>query len=332
MSDLNEIYSEKNLGIPVKVYMGSDKNGKSVYVYGRYYGRGYDGESIKSDEDYYMLAIVTPAGSLIRGGSIHYNLISSDDDLRQLEKYEKMEENPYVPYLIKEGNKYIKSYEYKKDPLTFQHYPLKWFEDNNFFYIDESIFGNALSKLFSIKFGKDFYFQKLRSVCEANPGPIIWHEKDTKYLSIISPVQYDDEYSHYESPYVYRKRDYFDNIFKHFPTEIKDEDFLIYYGNYRKRRIRLGKVTEDKFIPNNFNPIQDYGHIDEVKFNNPSYDFVGEFINEILNYKLNNRKGDIDEQDMNNILEQFELKLNNSENIKQSPVKTIGTRKVKQEQ
>ena len=59
--NLNELFSDENLGLPVKVRMGRNENGKIVYMYGRYYGRGYDGESLISDEDYYLINIITPA-------------------------------------------------------------------------------------------------------------------------------------------------------------------------------------------------------------------------------------------------------------------------------
>ena len=306
--NLNELFSERNIGIPVKVRMGNDNNGKSVYMYGRYYGRGYDGESTNLDEDYHLIAIVTPGGSLVRGGSIYYDLINNSKDLSQLEKYEKMEEEPYKPYLTQEKNKYFKIYEYKKNPLTLNDYPLNWFEKNGFFDIDENVFGTALSKLFSIKFDKEYYFQRLVSICEAKPGPIVWHTEHTKYLSIISPIKYGNEYSYYVSPYPYRKEHYFDNLFKHFPVKINDSDFLIYFGNYCNRKIKIGKLQDGKFVPNNFDPIQDGENKDEVRFNNPSYDFVEEFINTIMQYKLNNRKSNITQEDMNIILEQFEVK------------------------
>ena len=306
--NLNELFSEKNLGLPVKVRMGNNEKGASVYMYGRYYGRGYDGESLTSDEDYYLIAMVTPQGSLVRGGSLYYELIEDVDDLKILEEYEKMTEIPYKPYLVQKDNKYYKTYEYKNEPLTFNHYPLKWFEENSFFDIDENIFGNALSTLFSMKFGKDYYFQKLISVCEAKPGPVVWHTTHISNLSVISPTQYDSEYSHYISPYPFSKEHYFDNLFKHFPVKINDSDFLVYFGNYSKRKIKLGKLQDGNFVPNNFDPIQDYEHRDEVKFNNPSYDFVSDFINAIIQYKLNNRKPDITQEDMDVILEQFGIR------------------------
>ena len=318
--DLDELYSEKNIGMPTKVRMGRDKDGKSVYIYGRYYGRGYDGESLPSDEDYFLIAIVTPGGSLIRGGCVHYEVIKEIEDLNILKEFEMMAGVPYKPYLSMQENKYYKTYEYKEEPLTFKHYPLSWFEENKFFDIDEDIFGNALSSLFSIKLGNEFYFQKLISTCEAKPGPIDYYHKSDRLLSIISTTQYNHKYSHYISPYYYRKEHYFDTIFKHFPVEIKDADFLIYFGDSYQRRIKLGKLQDGNFVPNNFNPIQDYGNMDEVKFSNRAYDFVSDFINAIMQYKLNNRKPDITEEDMDIILEQFGIK--KSQNKKMKKLKT----------
>ncbi len=303
--NLDELFSEKNLGLPVKVRMGNDKDGKSVYMYGRYYGRGYDGESTPGDEDYYIVAITTPGGSLVRGASMYYDPITRKSDLKKLEKFENMAEIPYRPYLELKNNEYLKTYEYQKEPLTYEHYPLKWFEENGFFDIDETIFGNALCSLFRKKFSKEFYFQKLDAICEAKPGPVDLHVKTTMHLSVITTKHYDNEYSHYISYYPFRKEHYFDNLFKHHPVEINKGDFLLYFGNFSYPKIKLGKLVDGNFIPNNFNPIQDYEHIDEVKFNNPSYDFVSEFIKAIMQYKLNTRKASLKQEDMDIILKNF---------------------------
>lgn len=316
MMNLNELFSEKNIGLPVKVRMGNKENGESVYMYGRYYGRGYDGESLTSEEDYYLINIVTPHGSLVRGGSIYYEMIEKKEDLATLEKYEKMIDFPYKPYLSQKDNKYYKTYEYKKNPLMLKDYPLEWFNDKGFFDIDEDIFGNALSTLFSMKFGQKFYFQKLISTCEAKPGPIAWHTTHTINLSVISSTKYDIEYSHYVSQYPYCKEHYFDNLFKHFPVQINNSDFLLYFGNDSKGKIKLGKLQDGNFVPNNFNPIQDCEHQDEVKFNNPSYDFVSDFINAIIQYKLDNRKFNLTQEDMDVILEQFGVKKESKGQIK----------------
>lgn len=320
--NLNELFSEKNLGLPVKVRMGNNENGESVYIYGRYYGRGYDGESLISDEDYYLCDIVTPHGSLVRGGSLYYEMIKKEEDFAMLKKYEKMVEQPYKPYLAQKDNIYYKTYEYKNNPLIIKDYPVKWFEEKGFFDIDENLFGNALSTLLSAKFDKEFHFQKLISVCEAKPGPVVWHTTHTIDLSVISSTQYDIEYSHYISPYPFCKEDYFDNLFKHFPVKINNGDFLVYFGNSSKGKIKLGKLQNGNFVPNNFDPIQDGEHRNEVKFNNPSYDFVSDFINTIVQYKLNNRKSDLAQEDMEIILEQFGIKKESKGKMKKLELKS----------
>lgn len=138
--------------------------------------------------------------------------------------------------------------------------------------------------------------------------PVVWHTTHTIDLSVISSTQCDIEYSHYISPYPFCKEDYFDNLFKHFPVKINNGDFLVYFGNSSKGKIKLGKLQNSNFVPNNFDPIQDGEHRDEVKFNNPFYDFVSDFINTIVQYKLNNRKFDLAQEDMEIILEQFGIK------------------------
>jgi len=99
MSDLSKIYSEKNLGIPIKVRMGKDEYNNDVYIYGRYYGRGYDGESTKENDDYHLIALVTPGGSLIRGVAGHYQVIKDNkEDLEKLNYFKKLENEPYLPF------------------------------------------------------------------------------------------------------------------------------------------------------------------------------------------------------------------------------------------
>lgn len=103
MSDLSKIYSEENLGMPIKVKMGKDEHNNDVYIYGRYYGHGYDGESTILDDDYHLIALVTAGGSLIYGGICHYDVVKDNKDLEKLNYFEELANAPYSP--IFKGNK-----------------------------------------------------------------------------------------------------------------------------------------------------------------------------------------------------------------------------------
>ena len=318
--DIDELFSDKNLGMPVKVRMGKDKNGNSVYIYGRFYGRGYDGESTVNDEDYFMITVATTGGSLVRGGCVNYEVIKDDADFKKLMGFELLSDKPYYPYLDKENDEYVKTYEYKKIGLDFDYYPAKWFEENGFFEIDEDLFGNALSKLFSKMFGKDYSFQKLTAICEANPGPIDRHCSSSRNLSIISTQKYDYEYSHYISRYPFIKEDYFDTLFNHFPVDLKDEDFLVHFGSRCKgNKVILGKLVDKKFVPNNYVPFELFDYRKrEVKFKSHSYKFVDQFMTEIVDYRLKNWDPNITSEELDNIVDVVAERFNKNKTKKLS--------------
>lgn len=306
MIDLNNLYSEKNIGIPMKVRMGNDAQGNSVYVYGRYYGHGYDGESIIGDDDYYLIAIVTPGGTLINGGTAHFDLIKTKEDFKSLNEYEEMSENPYYPFLKIAQDKYIKTFDYKKLPIAIKDYPQKWFEKRGLFEINEDIFGNGLSSLFSLIYERNFYFQKLRSRWIYNSGPIYSHHEEERDISIISSTIYDKYYSKYYSDYPWTKRDYFDTAFKKNPVDIKPEDYLVKFSsNSLKTNIKLGKIVDDTFVVNKSIPISDAMNLEEVNFDNSKFEFVNDFVQAIIDYKLKNRKFTIDQEDINIIVNQI---------------------------
>ena len=307
MSDLSKIYSEENLGMPIKVKMGKDEHNNNVYIYGRYYGRGYDGESTIQNDDYYLIALVTAGGSLIRGGVCHYEVIKDNkEDLEKLNYFEELENEPYSPFLKIINDKFYKSYEYKKLPLTYKHYPIKWFEENGYFEIDADLFGNALSALFTAYFGERYFYNKVNIRYEGksryglNYNDII----QSRNMFLLSTKEYQKNSKIFFSEYPYRNRHYFDSMFKQKPISIKEEDYLINFGHPSNSKIRLGKVEDEKFVPNTI-PFNDYEHKEEVNYNNQNIDLVEDFIYEIIDYKLSNRKATLDQEDMNKILEKY---------------------------
>ena len=304
---MDKIYNDENLGMPIKVRM--DKDG---YVYGRYYGRGYDGESTKENDDYHLIALVTPGGSLIRGGVCHYEVIKDNkEDLEKLNYFEELENEPYSPFLKIINDKFYKSYEYKKLPLTYKHYPIKWFEENGYFDIDADLFGNALSALFTAYFGKRYFYNAISFTYEgksrrwANYNDIF----HSRYIFLLSTKEYKKNWKRFFSEYPYRERQYFDSMFKQKPISVKDEDYLINFGCLSNPKIKLGKIEDGKFVPNTI-PFNDFDHKTEINYNNQNIDLVEDFINEIISYKLKNRKGTIDQGDINIILEKYGISYN----------------------
>lgn len=307
MRDLSKIYSEENLGMPIKVKMGKDEHNNDVYIYGRYYGRGYDGESTIRNDDYHLIALVTAGGSLIRGGVFHYEVIKDNkEDLEKLNYFEELENEPYSPFLKIINDKFFKSYEYKKLPLTYKHYPLKWFEENGYFEIDVDLFGNALSVLFSAYFGKKYFYNTISFTYEgksrywANYNDIF----HSRYIFLLSTKEYKKSWKRFFSEYPYRERQYFDSMFKQKPISVKDEDYLINFGHSINPKIKLGKIEDEKFVPNTI-PFNDFDHKTEINYNNQNIDLVEDFIFEIMNYKLSNRKAILEQEDMNKILEKY---------------------------
>lgn len=307
MKSLNKILTEENIGIPIKVKMGQSENGENVYTYGRYYGRGYDGESDIKNEDSHLIVLVTPGGTLIRGGISHYEIIKDNKaDLAKLEYFEDLAKTPYSPYFNIINDKFCKSYEYKKQPLTYNHYPIKWFEENGYFEIDADTFGNALSALFTAYLGKRYYYNEMyisyggKSRCGLNYTDI----HHSRYMLLLSPKEHKKSIKYLFSEHPYRNKGYNDSMFKRKPISVNDDDYLINFSHVNIPKIKLGTVDSEKFIPNTA-PFNDWSLTEEINYNNQNTDIVEDFICEIMDYKLTNRKATLEQEDMNKILEKY---------------------------
>lgn len=332
--DVDELYSEKNLGMPIKVMMGKDANGNNIYIYGRYYGRGYDGESTIENDDYHLIAVATPGGSLIRSGMAYIWKIKDSDKeaLEQLKGYEKLSSLPYSPFFNIINNKYHKSYEYKKYPLTYRDYPLKWFKENGYFEINADLFGNALSTLFTAYFGKRYFYNKISIIYEGKTRYYLNYNDITnhRYMLFLGTEENPKDVKKLFSENPYRKRDYFDSMFKQKPISIKDDEYLVNFGDSSNPRITLGEVEDDKFIPQTF-PFNDAQYCGEINYNNKNFDIVDHLINEIMIYKLSNRKATLDYEDMGKILEKFGISRTNEmqklvsvlKNVKEKAITTM---------
>lgn len=316
MNNLSKIFSKENVGMPIKLKIGKNNHNEDAYIYGRYYGRGYDGESNIENDDYHLITLVTPGGSLICGGLCYFEVINDiNEDLEKLNYFEDLEKEPYLQYFKILNDKYYKSYEYENLPLTFNRYPLKWFEENGYFEIDVDLFGKALSELFTAYFGKRYFYNKISFTYEgksrrwANYTDI----SHTRYMSLLSTKEYEKSWRRLFSEYPYRERNYFDSMFKQKPIFIKDKDYLINFENSSKPKIKLGKIEDGKFVPNTI-PFNDSDHKAEINYNNQNIDLVEDFINEIMNYKLLNRKSTLIQDDMNKILEKYGISYNDEIN------------------
>lgn len=299
--DYEKIFSKNTIGLPMKIKRRYN-DGRISYIYGRYFGRGYDGNSNYNDYDYNLVTLVTPSSYLLTSDIDLSFPLTRYNEKKILIDQEKIMKKPYKYYLEKERDNYIKSDDYKLIPLSLNEFPLKWFFEKKFFEIDEDLFGNSLAKVFTKELGRKYTFQKLDAVRETKGENISNHNLNTKYISVISDKEYDGVYSHNVDITSTKK---VNSLFYDDPLIVKENDFLIYFGNYLYRPIFLGKVDNDKISINTFNPIPYSDDRQQIIYNEVNYPFVKKFINEIINYKLQNRKMKIDESDMDVILSNF---------------------------
>ena len=329
MSYLSKIYSEENLGMPIKVKMGKDEHNNDVYIYGRYYGHGYNGES--TDDDYHLIVLVTTGGILIRGGMCHFDVIKNNEDLEKLKYFEELEEKPYSPYLRVVNGKFCKCHEQKKD---YKHYPLEWLEENGYFEIDVNLFGNALSMLFTAYLGKKYFYNAVHIQYEGKSEcKLDYYDKiESRTLFLLSTEEHQGyntiNFDAEEIPYTRSKR--VDSMFKEKPISLKDDNYLIDFGSYTFndcKKIKLGTVEDDKFIPNT-SPFNDFDHETEINYNNQNVDLVEDFICEIMNYKLTNRKATLEQEDMNKILEKYGISYTNEMNKLINTLKNVNAKAI----
>ena len=88
----------------------------------------------------------------------------------------------------------------------------------------------------------------------------------------------------------------------------------MYFCPSDNEKLKIGEIINNKFIPNIriFEKSHDINFSKEVNFNNDNFNFIHDFIIEIIKYKLQNEKMDITEEDMKIIIQEYE-----KQNIKQ---------------
>ena len=339
--DLNKIFCEENIGLPVKIRMGRDENDNIVYHYGRYYGRGLDGEKDLHDEEATIVCAVDPHGARITAGCFLVEFELTHEDLEKLHYFEELEKEPYGLYFDIEDGKYTKNYKYKeKLPLSLHEHPREWFDENGLFTVSTDVLGNAFAKLFSKVYGEEYYYQKLSAHCE-DTDPYEWKRKrDNRCMRIISPIKYNsDVYSstqyyglfklHYYNDHGIYQPDYTqDNLFKHVPVKLKDGEFLMYFSmHWNPEAICIGYMYDEKgnewrcrhyddsyqFVPRNLAARSGEGS--EVQYDNTKFDVVPDFLRSVFDYKIEHRKLDLDNKDMNVIINKFVKGLKKSKNM-----------------
>lgn len=197
-----------------------------------------------------------------------------------------------------------------------------WYYRNGYLSIDLELFGRNLCELFNKYLGEYYCFRKFKPTIKTDKERSIWLQgEESKNLAIIRPISYDN----------IKKRDYNEvkevnmsmhqqfvqaytlyykespSAFSKFPLELDEKEFLLYFGKYDYGyvKVSLGDVENGKFIPSDFfnsNLIED-----GIKFSNIMYPFVQEFIKEIFYYKVINEKPILTQNDMELILEKFEI-------------------------
>ena len=93
-------------------------------------------------------------------------------------------------------------------------------------------------------------------------------------------------------------------MFTKLPIKLDEKDFLLYFGDCSldKADIILGQIKNSEFIPSNIFPLESTSEIIHSKV---MYSFVNQFIRVIFNYKVLNKKPNLDDNDMAKILEEF---------------------------
>lgn len=312
--DYKEKFSQKNLGMPIKCKRGYRKDNPSipVYQYGRFYGTGYDGESTEHDDDFTAyITMITPHGSMISGNSIHFSDITTEEDKQSLKQLEDMVEEPYAPYLFGLDGEYVKTYDYKKEPITEGSYNQKWYEKNGYLDIDIDVFGEGLSLVYMYNFDYPCYYSKMYYKLEGKTDSRLnyYNTSDSRYIYVVSPNRYPKSITRQfkGGETSYRKRNENDSMFQQAPLRFIDEAFLLRFTpRYReKETIRLGNIVNGKFVPEYIEPFTDSAGPREVEYEHFEHSFIQEFMARIFKYKLDHRKPDITMEDMYVILESY---------------------------
>jgi len=206
-----------------------------------------------------------------------------------------------------------------------------WYYEKGYLTVDLELFGINLCALFNKYLGEHYYFQKFHPKIKTDNNRPIWQQwSETKNLAIISPTLHDENsnrnYSREEIVYAAHPHPQFltsytsyseeyPSLFTKKPLELDDNDFLLYIGDYSLDNVQvyLGTIKNGIFMPSKVGDglrvpvtVKSSGN-DTIRYNNPVYPFIEDFMREIFFYKISNKKPVLDQCDMDLILEKFEI-------------------------
>lgn len=317
--ELIDLFSDKCLGTPVRCRVGADANGNIAWYYGRFYGRGHDGEGKENGKNNYydpsILCLVTPDCTLVRGGIFHFEILNTQEDLLKLRYYESVTQSPYSYYLsLDQNGNFYKNYEYMKTPLDINFYPESTMKKMGYLDIDPKLFGNALAILESRRLGKTLLLQKAKVTIEF-PMYLGSSSYNTfvRNIILLSPKDYKGCYASLGSQYPFDQRSGYDTPFRRNPIQFADDEIVLYFDdkvftNNNKNSdypftFSLGHIEYGKFIPNNFINEE---NSNEYICNNKNSNLIKAFAEKIMNYKLAKRKPNLSDEDMLEILKEYD--------------------------
>lgn len=325
--ELIDLFSDKSLGTPVRCRVSADTNGNIAWYYGRFYGRGQDGEGKENGRnDYYdpsILCLVTPDCTLVRGGVFHFEILETQEDLLRLKYYESITSSPYSYYLsIDKNGKFYKNYEYTKTPLDINFYPPNIMKKMGYLDIDTKLFGNTLGSLVSKQLGKTLILQTAKVSIQ-----FPMYEGSSSYntfvrnIILLSTKDYKGCYASLGSQYPFDQRSGYDTPFRRNPIKFADDEIVLHFSDKSFTKndrhidypftLPLGQIENGKFIPNNFINVDNSS---EYICNNNYLIFIKELSEKIMDYKLKNRKPNLTEEDMLQIVKEIENEKHASHN------------------
>lgn len=199
--------------------------------------------------------------------------------------------------------------------------PKEWYYNNDYLTIDLELFGPYLCALFNNFLGEYYYFQKFTPTIKTDKERPIWEQgEDRKNLAIITPHLHDEKSPHnYNRVRVVHFSDFrppylpaftatskeWPSLFSKAPLKLDEKEFLLYFGDYACENVKigLGYIEDGQFIPTD--AFKRSAPTTEIEHINPAYPFVEDFIRAVFNYKIVNRKPNLNENDMEVILEDF---------------------------
>ncbi len=176
-----------------------------------------------------------------------------------------------------------------------------WLKELGYLDIDLDLLAVNLCNLINFYLKRNYTFQKITVKISTSSNISSNNSKEEKrFLYILSEKEYKDEDFAFLTNKPYIKYYNAPSLFVNNPLAIDSNDFVIAFSQKRLDKILLGCLQDEVFIPTDFN---DLANKKEIIFNNPNYYFITNFLKEIMQYKIDNNKPILTEQDMAIILD-----------------------------